>query len=72
MSPESRAILDKVGDEEPIFILRASDALAPSIVNEWIRAARRNGVNADKIASATRHLQAIWDWQAVYDHKLPD
>lgn len=28
----------KLGDDEPFFVLRANDPLAPNIVMEWVRA----------------------------------
>lgn len=69
--------LTNATDDEPVFVLRANDELAPDIVRLWAamykhqkQAACRNGLNYDQIA---KHKEALnladqmdhWLW-----HKL--
>jgi len=72
MTPETQRVLAKVGDDEPIFILRASDTLTPLVIDEWIRLAKRNCVSHEKIVKAKQHADAIWKWQLEHGAKLPD
>jgi len=72
MTPETERVLAKVADDEPIFILRASDALAPQVILEWIRLAKRNCVSHAKIVRAKQHADALWSWQLKHGAKLPD
>lgn len=58
--------------EEPIFVLRARDALAPEIVREWAFRARRLGVRPDKWASAKKIADAMEDWQIANARRVPD
>lgn len=72
MSPESKHILDKVSQEEPIFILRAQDTLAVYAVNFWVNLAKSMGVNEAKILSAQMHAAAMKEWQICHPTKRPD
>lgn len=73
MSPELAAkILEKVPDEEPIFIIRAQDALALPTISHWIVGAIRHGVNFEKLLDAHTHWEAIEGWQKDHPPKLPD
>jgi len=71
----------KAGDDEPIFVLRSTDVLAPDIVDEW---ATRLGICARslplaaqdrahaKIAEARDLADAMRVWQAEHGAKVPD
>lgn len=61
-------VLAKVRDDEPIFVIRGQDKLAPEIVQAWIEAAVMEGVRTDKIVSAHRYLHDI----VVYQKDHPD
>ncbi len=64
----------RIPDDEPVFILRGKDLLAPETVYQWVRIAELNKVNADKVQRAREHMRAMTDFQR--DHparcKLPD
>lgn len=60
---------DKAADDEPIFVLRAQDRLAPETIDHWVRLARERGVSAEKIAEAERCADAMAEWP---NRKLPD
>lgn len=73
MSPELAArVLEKVPEDEPIFIIRAQDAMALSVISTWIVGAIRQGVNLDKVLSAHHHWESIAIWQQEHPPKLPD
>jgi hypothetical protein len=66
---------DKIKDtDEPVFTLRAQDALAPFVVRQWLNDARINGVNEGKIRRGREHLDAIVKWQEEHPDKvkIPD
>lgn len=72
--PESakhaREILASVGAHEPMFVLRAKDRLAPSVIHFWTCLAEVNGCPAAKIESAQRCIDAMKAWGGP--KKLPD
>ncbi len=68
------ACLAKVGPDEPIFVLRAQDELAPYALRHWIQSAKGRGVTLNKRLEVARELSRMLAWQK--DHpdqvKLPD
>ncbi len=64
----------KIPDDEPVFILRGKDLLAPSIVVDWIEKAEEANVNSDKIQRAWEHYKAMIEFQAQHPShcKIPD
>ena len=65
--------LANVADDEPIFVLRAQDALAPGIVFTWATLAQFNGVPATKCAEARRVADQMVQWQVRNKSgKIPD
>lgn len=64
--------LGRADDDEPVFVLRAKDALAADILWEWIHQARVNSVNSDKIDAAQDDLEAFRQWRKQHGTKLPD
>lgn len=61
--------LRKAADEEPIFVLRAQDRLAPAVVERWAELAEQNGVPASKTADAWETAALMRQW---HTRKLPD
>lgn len=60
---------DKAADDEPIFVLRAKDALAPIAVEHWAELAAKLGVPVPKVLEAFRCAEAMRAWP---NRKLPD
>jgi hypothetical protein len=54
---------DKAADEEPLFVLRAQDMLAPEMVREWAYRAKVMGTPIEKIDEARRCADQMEDWQ---------
>lgn len=71
----------KAHDDEPIFILRAQDKLAPGIIEQWALEAERewHGTVSDtadrarkKIAEARALAHQMRAWQELHRTKRPD
>jgi hypothetical protein len=56
-------------DDEPIFVLRAQDRLAPGLVRAWADQAERAGCAGEKINEARALAEAMERWPV---RKLPD
>ena len=59
----------KVADNEPIFVLRAHDALAPKAVRYWADIAKELGLSAQRYTDALQVAAKMEEWP---DRKLPD
>jgi len=66
------ACYDKAGDEEPLFVLRSTDKLAPEIVREWAYRAMAAGTPMEKVDEARRTADAMENWQLANSRKVPD
>jgi hypothetical protein len=60
---------DKADPDEPIFVLRAQDALAARTVLFWAEEANKAGADSSKVAEARKCAAAMEKWPI---HKLPD
>lgn len=69
---EGLPTLEKAAPDEPLFVLRAHDELAPEIVREWARLARHEGVDAVKIVDALNVADRMEEWQVEHGKKRPD
>jgi len=63
---------DKAGPNEPVFTLRAQDALAPEIVREWAYRAQAAGTPREKVNEARKCADEMEDWQIANTKKVPD
>ena len=63
---------ENAADDEPLFVLRAQDVLAPEIVREWAFRAAAAGVPAQKVEQARRDADAMEDYQTTHRKKVPD
>jgi hypothetical protein len=61
--------LNKAADDEPIFVLRAHDALAPAVVRAWATLAAGAGAPFEKFKSACDLAELMEKWP---NRKLPD
>jgi hypothetical protein len=61
--------LDKVKPEEPIFVLRAQDKLAPHLVYMWAKLAKEHGCPLEKVKEAEDCAEAMFAWP---NRKYPD
>lgn len=56
-------------DNEPVFVLRAQDKLAPELVRRWAHEAELNGCPHGKIMRALETADAMENWP---NRKFPD
>jgi hypothetical protein len=63
------ACLDKVADDEPIFVLRGQDKLAPALVRLWADLAELHGCDPHKLFEARLLAGQMDCWPT---RKLPD
>ncbi len=66
----AQATLDKVGPDEPIFVLRAQDGFADTVVDFWADiAGQKLGLDHPKVVAA-RQIAA--EMRAHPNRKVPD
>jgi len=71
-APGATGCLARAADNEPLFILRAKDLLAPLAVRDWAKRADAAGVSQEKIAEALSLAREMEAWQEIYGKKVPD
>lgn len=66
--------LKKVGDDEPIFVLRGNDSLAPAIIASWVWEALEAGVSHEKVAEVEHLIDVMEAYQKAHPDrvKIPD
>lgn len=73
--PEYDGIIDtsgKIPEDEPVFILRAQDSLAPTLVHIWASNAKIIGADPEIVEAALKHSEAMAEWQKLHGKKTPD
>lgn len=64
-----QSCLNKAGEEEPVFVLRGGDLLAPGIVRQWVVEAYKHGLPIHKVEEAMALAEAMERWPT---RKYPD
>lgn len=65
--------LGKAADDEPVFVLRAKDLIAPMVVDKWAGVAKVWGTPNAKTEDAKAVARAMRDWQSIHpETKTPD
>jgi len=64
--------LGKAEPEEPVFVLRGQDMLAPGAIRHWATQAMQAGVSWAKIQEALDCAMAMDAYQIEHKHKFPD
>ena len=62
----------KIPEDEPVFLLRGQDIVAPQIVEMWALAAKKVGANDIIYSHAMEHAQLMRYWQSQHGSKVPD
>lgn len=64
--------LQKVDDDEPIFVLRAQDATMVPTISDWLQ--RNPQLPPERIAEVADHIGAVENWQRAHAGrvKMPD
>ena len=70
---EVKGILTKIPEDEPIFVLRACDLLAPHLIRQWAQEARYRGVPNRKCDEALRISDEMEEYAKEHGgQRLPD
>lgn len=59
----------KAADDEPVFVFRAQDKLAPGFVRQWAAQAHALGMSQAKVGAALKTADLMEAWPT---RKLPD
>lgn len=62
----------KIPEDEPVFLLRAQDEVAPEVVEVWALCAHKAGASNDIVEHAYEHAKLMRKWQAKHGCKVPD
>lgn len=64
---------DKAKLDEPVFVLRAQDSIAPEVVEMWaLTLSMRGPSDNPKVAEARQCAAAMRAWQEIHGCKIPD
>ena len=63
---------DKIPQDEPVFFLRAKDAIAPDLLLRWAHKLRLQGGDPNMARNAEDHAQLMIDWQKENGCRTPD
>lgn len=61
-----------IGEDEPVFLLRAKDHLAPAVIRFWATTAMLQGVDVKTVQMALGQARRMELWRLTHDSKLPD
>ena len=62
----------KAADDEPVFVLRATDMMAPAAIRAWAAYAAAAGTPAAKVKRATDTAAEMEAWQQKHGKKVAD
>lgn len=63
---------NKIPEDEPVFLLRAKDELAPGILVKWSEELIARGGDRKMAQMVTQHSVKMVEWQSKHGCKLPD
>jgi hypothetical protein len=61
-----------IGEDEPVFLLRAKDVLAADVVDEWASGYEQAGGNPRTVERVRQHASRMRKWGEENGTKLPD
>jgi len=63
---------NKIGKDEPVFLVRANDKLMIPTMNAWIAFAMKNGVDEKMVRLVREFKEEVYEWQKTKGCKTPD
>lgn len=69
LAKDAVAYVASMPPDEPVFVLRAQDCLAPEMIEKWVIRARALNVNVDKMNDASSVAEEMLQWPT---RKIPD
>jgi hypothetical protein len=73
--PDYDRIQDPAGlihDDEPVFLLRGQDIIAPHIVDSWAIMAEHRGASPHIVEAAREQARRMREWGFRHGAKVPD
>jgi hypothetical protein len=73
--PDYDQIQDPAGlipEDEPVFLLRGQDVLAPKLLDRWAKKLLAKGGSIEMADIVFKHAEAMLRWQATHKKKVPD
>jgi hypothetical protein len=61
-NPGKHDCMHKIAPDEPFFVLRANDPIAPAVVRMWAAQYWQSGGDPEKVAEARRCAEAMEAW----------
>jgi len=61
-----------IPEDEPVFLIRAQDKLAPEVVSHWAHLADLYGADRKIVRAAQGQVKAMRKWQKIHGSKVPD
>lgn len=61
-----------IGEDEPVFLIRARDTLAPSVVRQYAFINQRNGGDPEMTRAVSQWACEMERWQVENGHKMAD
>lgn len=61
-----------IPEDEPVFLLRAQDVVAPATVEWWVIQARQHGALPEIVKAAEAQARVMRKWQREHKVKIPD
>lgn len=61
-----------IPEDEPVFLLRAQDVLAPGLVSIWADLAQMIGADPAIVNAAMQQTIEMRKWQSTHKSKVPD
>lgn len=61
-----------IGENEPVFLLRAKDKTAPNTLRHWAQLQLNEGNPGLHVQLALNHTNIMEEWQKEHGCKMPD
>lgn len=61
-----------IPDNEPVFLIRGQDVVAPDVVEFWATKAHEVGADSRMVEAARQQASRMRQWQAEHGSKIPD
>ncbi len=61
-----------IPDDEPVFLLRGQDKVAPAVVEMWAETVSKIGGSQKIVTAAFRQASRMRAWQLLHGRKVPD
>lgn len=62
----------KIPEDEPVFLIRGQDVVAPGVLRYWADCAEAEGAEKEIIDAVRKHAELMEDWQDQVRSKVPD